>query len=112
MKTSLHLAMVLSSSLTLAGLAQAGEAAPASSSVVGKTEAAVVRGAKAAARGVEHGAKAAAGGVERGATAAAHGVDRGVKATARGVEHGAKATSDAANRVSTKLVGSSSASGK
>ncbi len=78
--------------------------APASGSgaqpgVVDRVEHAVVRGAKAAASGVERGAKATARGVERGA-----------KATARGVKRGAHATANAASRVANKLGGPAASS--
>lgn len=76
------------------------------SGVVGKVERAVVRGATAAANGVEHGAKAAAHGIEHGARAAASGVERGAKAAASGVERGAKATGNAAHAVAGKVGGS------
>ena len=105
MNTILRAAVALSSVLILVSHAHAGSTEPAQSTtssasgVVGKVENAVVRGAKAAASGVERGVKAAASGVERGA-----------KATARGVEHGAKATASAASRVATKVVGSPSSS--
>ncbi len=79
-----------------------------SSGVVGKVEKAIVRGAKAAANGVERGAKAAARGVEHGAKTAASGVERGTKAAAGGVERGAKATGNAAHTVAEKVGGSSS----
>jgi len=65
------------------------------SGVVVKVEKAIVRGAKAAANGIEHGAKAAASGVERG-----------VKAAASGVERGAKATGNAVHTVAEKVGGS------
>lgn len=61
-------------------------AAPAPSpSVVERVEAAVERGARAAASGVERGVSAAASGVARGARAAASGVERGAKATSEAV---------------------------
>lgn len=85
------------------------------SGVVVKVEKAVVRGAKAAASGVERGAKAAARGIEHGARAATSGVERGVKAAASGVERGAKATGKAAHAVAGKVGGSptpTSSSGK
>ena len=105
MNTILKAAVALSSMLVLVSHVGANSTAPtqstrsSASGVVGKVENAVVRGAKAAASGVQRGVKAAASGVERGA-----------KATARGVEHGAKATASAASRVATKVVGTSASS--
>ena len=104
MNTVLKAAVGLSWVLILMSHAEAGSPEPAQSTssasgVVGKVENAVVRGAKAAASGVERGVKAAASGAKRGA-----------KATARGVEHGAKATASAASRVASKVAGSSASS--
>ena len=67
--------------------------------VIARVEKAIVRGARAAANGVERGAKAAARGIERGA-----------KATASGVKRGATATGNAADTVAQKLSGSPSPS--
>lgn len=53
---------------------------------------AAVRGAQAAASGIEHGARAAA-----------HGIKVGMKAAAEGVETGAKATARVADRVAKKV---------
>ena len=105
MNTILKTALTLSAMLILLSHAQAGSNEPAESTagtasgVVGKVEKAVVRGAKAAASGIEHGVKAAASGIERGA-----------KAAARGIEHGAKATASAAGRVANKVGGSPASS--
>jgi hypothetical protein len=95
--------MLLASAGTKAAEAaeEGGSTAPG---VVGKVEKAVVRGAKAAAHGIE-----------RGAQAAERGIKRGVKAAASGVERGAKATGNAAHTVAEKVGGSSAptpASGK
>ena len=109
MNTILKTVVALSSMLVLLSHAEADSKEPAESTsntapgVVGKVEQAVVRGAKAAAGGIEHGVRAAASGVERGATAAASGIKRGAEATSRGVEHGAKATASAASRVASKV---------
>jgi hypothetical protein len=117
MNKVLKTAVALSSTLMLLSHAQAGpqdtpEATTTSTEpgVVAKAENAVVRGAKAAASGIEHGVQAAASGVERGAKATARGIQRGAKATARGVEHGAKATGNAAGRVADKITPASSPS--
>jgi len=107
-----HKAALLVATLVFLGSAEAEatETAEAStgtaSGVVGKVEKAVVRGATAAASGVERGAKAAARGIEHGAKAAASGVERGVKAAASGVERGARATGNAAHAVAGKVGGS------
>jgi hypothetical protein len=75
MKNLLKAAMAIGSMFIAAScaFAAASEPAPAntgsSGGVVGKVEHAVVKGAKAAASGVERGAKAAAHGVETGANA-------------------------------------------
>lgn len=58
-----------------------------------KVEAAVERGAKAAASGVARGAKAAERGVRVGVTAAARGVETGAKAVARTADTVAKKVS-------------------
>lgn len=107
-----HKAVLLVAMLILLGSAETratemaeGDAGTASG-VVAKVERAVVRGATAAASGVERGAKAAAHGIEHGARAAASGVKRGVKAAASGVERGAKATGNAAHTVAEKVDGS------
>ena len=98
MNSTRHKAALLVATLILLGSAGAKATETAepdsgtASGVVGKVEKAVVRGAKAAARGIEHGAKAAASGVERG-----------VKAAARGVDRGAKATGNAAHSVAEKV---------
>ncbi|WP_372528658.1 hypothetical protein [Piscinibacter sp.] len=105
MNAILKTAVALSSMFVLLSHAQAGSNEPVETTtstapgVVGKVEKAVVRGAKAAASGIEHGVKAAASGIERGA-----------KATARGIEHGAKATASAAGRVANKAGGSPASS--
>ncbi len=102
MNSTGHKAALLVATLMLLGGAEtkAAEAAEGGagtgSGVVGKVEKAVVRGAKAAAHGIEHGAKAA----ERG-------IKRVVKAAASGVERGAKATGNAAHTVAEKVGGSS-----
>jgi hypothetical protein len=103
-----HIATLISL-LLLAGnaagqsTAQSDSAAPAQPGVVERVEQAVVRGAKAAASGVERGVKAATKGIERGAKAAASGVERGVKAAADGVQRGAQATGNAAGSVAAKV---------
>jgi hypothetical protein len=104
MNLILKTVIAFSSMLALLSHAETATKEPAGSSgstpgVVVKVEKAVVRGAKAAASGVQRGAKAAAGGIETG-----------VKATARGVEKGAKATAGAANRVAGKVSGSPASS--
>jgi hypothetical protein len=93
MKTVLRAAAVVGSMFIAASgaFAAASEPAPANSGssggVVGKVEHAVVKGAKAAASGVQRGAKAAA-----------HGVETGAKATARvGRRVGAKVTGSPAS---------------
>ncbi len=112
MNPVIHKATLLVATLILFGSAEAETTGKAESSggtasgVVVKAEKAIVRGAKAAANGVERGAKAAARGIERGAKAAARGVERGVKAAASGVERGAKATGNAAHSVAEKVGGS------
>ena len=108
-----HKAALIVGALILLGSAEAkaSETAEAdagtSSGVVAKVERAVVRGATAAASGVERGAKATARGIEHGARATASGVKRGVKAAANGVDRGAKATGNAAHTVAEKVGGSS-----
>ncbi len=103
----LHIATSLSLLFLLMGNAAAQStatpAAPAEPGVLEKVEKAVVRGAKAAASGVERGVKAATSGIERGAKAAAIGVERGVKAAASGVQRGAQATGNAAGSVAAKV---------
>jgi hypothetical protein len=101
----LQMALGLTLVLAATGLqAQAANPEPqAAPSVVEKVERAVVRGAHAAASGVECGVKAAASGIERGAKAAAGGVERGVQAAASGVQCGAKATDEAAGKVARKV---------
>jgi len=73
MKNQLKTATAIGSMFIAASCAFAAASEPASSGssggVVGKVEHAVVKGAKAAASGVERGAKAAAHGVETGANA-------------------------------------------
>jgi hypothetical protein len=89
MKTVLRAAVAAGSMFIAAScaFAAASEPAPAntgsSGGVVGKVEHAVVKGAKAAASGVERGAKAAAHGVETGAKATAR-VGRRVAAKVTG----------------------------
>lgn len=101
-KSGLSLALMIV--LLCAGHASAQEraASAAAPGVVQKVEDAVVRGAKAAASGIERGAKAAASGIERGTRAAASGVQRGVKAAASGVQRGAEATARAASTAARK----------
>lgn len=77
--------------------AESGGATP--SGVVDKVEEAIVRGAKAAASGVDRGTKAAARGIEHGAKAARSGVE----AAARGVERGAEATGNTAHAVAEEV---------
>jgi hypothetical protein len=97
-RTALLVAMLVLFSSAAAETAGKSESpAGTESGVIGKVEKAIVRGAKAAARGIERGAKAAARGVERGA-----------KAAAGGVERGAKATGNAAHTAAEKVGGSSS----
>ncbi len=81
MNTILKITVMLFSMLAFAGHAE--EPAKSDTGVVTKVEKAVVKGAKAAASGVQRGARAAASGVKRGAKAAAGGVETGAKATAR-----------------------------
>ena len=79
-----------------AALASANEAPPPAiepaGSVLTKIEAAV-----------ERGARAAASGIERGAKAAEHGVKVGVRAAAKGIETGAKAVARVADSVAEKV---------
>ena len=105
MRKTLAGSLALFSLLLLVPVADAAATEPHAPSVVERTEGAVVRGVKAATRGVEHGAQAATRGVEHGAKAAAGGVERGAQAAARGVERGAEATARTARRVSAKIVG-------
>ncbi|MDE2370840.1 MAG: hypothetical protein KGN16_17865 [Burkholderiales bacterium] len=58
----------------------------AGTGVVAHVEHAVVRGAQAAASGVERGARAAAHGIDIAVHAAAHGVERGAQATAHAAQ--------------------------
>ncbi len=101
MKLILHKALLFITAFMLLGTAAANTdetAEPANGAAPGvivRVEKAIVRGAKAAARGVEHGAKAAA-----------HGIEHGAKAAAGGVKRGAKATGNAAHTVAKKLSGS------
>ncbi len=91
--------LVLLSPVSAQTTAPARQAAATEPGVLDKVERAVVRGAKAAASGVERGVKAA----ERGAKVAASGVERGVKAAASGVQRGANATGDAVQSVAKKV---------
>lgn len=97
--------LVLQSAVSAQTTAPARQSAAAEPGVLEKVEQAVVRGAKAAASGVERGVKAA----ERGAKVAASGVERGAKAAASGVQRGANATGDAVQSVAKKVVGPSAA---
>jgi hypothetical protein len=102
-------ALVLCGLFSLLGNASAQAASPehsapaAQPSVVERVEKAVVRGAKAAASGVERGLKAANSGVEHGLQAASKGGERGARAAASGVERGAKATGNAVQSVAKKV---------
>ena len=101
MKLILHKALLFIAALMLLGTATADTnetAEPANGAAPGV----IVRVEKAIVRG----AKAAAGGIERGAKAAARGIEHGAKAAASGVKHGAKATGNAAHTVAKKLSGS------
>lgn len=100
MKSCLRL-VVCSVSLALVhGYAMAEDAkAPASTQppgVINKVGKSVVRGAEAAATGIEAGVNTAVRGIERGATAASKGIERSVKATERVV-----------NKATNKTAGSS-----
>ena len=121
MKTTLKFTAIVSSILVLAAGAHAGTSESGGPSVVERTENAVVRGAKAAGRGIERGVQATARGVDRGAKATGNGlqragnatergVKRGAEATEHGVKRGAKATSDAVNHVAARIGGSSGSS--
>lgn len=106
-------ALILGVAVAVASPAWSHDAASAPAgapAVVDKVERAVVRGARAAASGVERGARAAASGVERGARAAARGVksaasgvQRGAKAAASGVERGVKAAAGGVQRAASAV---------
>ena len=95
----LSLLLVLVSNVAAQTATPSRSTAAAEPGVWEKVEKAVVRGAKAAASGVERGVKAA----EHGAKVAASGVERGVKAAASGIERGAQATDNAAQSVAKKV---------
>jgi hypothetical protein len=101
----LSLWLVLQSPARAQTTAPARQPASTEPGVLEKVEQAVVRGAKAAASGVERGVKAA----EHGAKVAASGVERGAKAAASGVQRGAHATGDAVQSVAKKVGGPSAA---
>lgn len=90
-------ALVLCAGMAMVMGTRAAEA-PAEPGVAQKVEATVVRGAKAAASGIERGARAAASGIERGVKATARAVDRGVSAAASGVARGARAAASGVER--------------
>lgn len=101
MNSVLHRAALLVATLVLFSSAEA-ETTGTSESPAGTASGVVVKVEKAIVRG----AKAAANGVERGAKAAARGIEHGAKSAASGVERGAKATGNAAHTVAEKVSGS------
>jgi len=97
MKKLSPLAVSLALALAAGGLhaeEKAAAGSPKEPGVVDKAEKAVVRGAKATARGIDRGIEAAGKGVARGVTATTKFIEKGANATARGVGRGAKATGD------------------
>ncbi len=90
------------------GSAAAQPTTAAEPGLVDRVRGTVVRGASAAASGIEKGARAAERGVQSGASAAAQGVRRGVVAAASSVERGAQAVARTAGTVAQKASGSAS----
>lgn len=90
------------------GSAAAQPTAAAEPGLVDRVRGTVVRGASAAASGIEKGARAVERGVQSGASAAAQGVRRGVVAAASGVERGAQAVARTAGAVAQKASGGAS----